>query len=482
MKKEFTANILFLIAINLVIKPFYALAIDTSVQNEVGPENYGLFLALFNFVYIQQIFADLGIQNYNNRTISRNPKLLGELLPNILGSKIVFTLAFGLIVYFTASIFNYNRYFNEILVWIIGTQACLSFLLYCRTNISGLGRYYTDSIFSVLDKLILIIWMSYLLWIEPPQGGLMITHFVQAQFYSVSLSLGICLLFTHISLNKLSVSFNYSFIRGLLKESLPYATLVILMAGYSRMDSIMLEQILDDKALEAGKYASSFRLYDTFNNFTFLFAVLLLPMFSRMIAKKENVSDLVVWSVKLLSLGSIFVIIFCYFQGYELLSFFYDREIDDRYINSLNYLLLAGLPLSLNYVFGTLLTANGNLRILNYIAISGFVVNFLLNWFLIPDYGATGAAIATFITQLLVWILQIYFSSRFFTITLPRQTIVSLLLQGLFLAIMMWIFAMYIPLSLFGSIVVFGIFYAVLAFLLKLVSVKDFQIFSLSNK
>ena len=160
MKKEFTANILFLVAINLVIKPFYALAIDTSVQNEVGAESYGIYLALFNFVYIQQIFADLGVQNYNNRKISRNPGLLKELLPKILGSKLLFTVLFAAIVILTSFIFNYDQYINEILVWIISTQAALSFLLYCRTNISGVGKYFADSIFSVIDKLLLILIMG----------------------------------------------------------------------------------------------------------------------------------------------------------------------------------------------------------------------------------------------------------------------------------------------------------------------------------
>ncbi len=475
MKKEFTANLLFLIGINLVIKPFYALAIDTTVQNKVGPEEYGLFLALFNFVYIQQIFADLGIQNYNNRNISRFPEQLKDLLPKILGSKVLFTLGFILVVGISSWFFNYSKYLNEILVWIIGTQASLSFLLYCRTNISGIGKYYTDSFFSVLDKLILIIWLSYLLWFNNSPQNFEIIDFVKAQFYSVSTSLMICLIYTHFKINKISFNLDLKFTSSLLKQSLPYATLVLLMAGYSRIDGIMLEQLLNDNALEAGKYASSFRLYDTFNNFTFLFAVLLLPMFSKMIIKKESVNALVIWSFSLLSLASILIIIISYIEGDMLLSFFYDRMIDNSYTESLLWLMIAGLPLSLNYIYGTLLTANGNLKLLNKIAIGGFAMNVGLNWLLIPKFGAPGAAFATMITQSLVLIFQLKFATQIFKLNIPGNIWFRLLIMLGIAFVMVYTTRNFFGLSLWLGIMISTLVYILMAFLLKLIKIEDIQ-------
>jgi len=42
MKREFSTNLILLVAINLVVKPLYIFGIDRTVQNEVGTEVYGL--------------------------------------------------------------------------------------------------------------------------------------------------------------------------------------------------------------------------------------------------------------------------------------------------------------------------------------------------------------------------------------------------------------------------------------------------------
>ena len=88
MNREFLLNISFLILINVIIKPFYILAIEVNVQNSVGPEAYGSYFALFNFCFLFQIINDLGIQNYNSRNIAQNHNQLPYNLGRILGLKI----------------------------------------------------------------------------------------------------------------------------------------------------------------------------------------------------------------------------------------------------------------------------------------------------------------------------------------------------------------------------------------------------------
>ncbi|HRZ48960.1 MAG TPA: polysaccharide biosynthesis C-terminal domain-containing protein, partial [Bacteroidales bacterium] len=103
-------------------------------------------------------------------------------------------------------------------------------------------------------------------------------------------------------------------------------------------------------------------------------------------------------------------------------------------------LLVPGLvAFSASYIFGTLLTANGNLRILNLIAGAGMVVNILLNIMLIPRYQATGSAFASLVTLMLSAILQMVISVRKFALVPSRsQWIRSLLfLSGVFA--IMWI-------------------------------------------
>ncbi|MFI5220594.1 MAG: polysaccharide biosynthesis protein, partial [Bacteroidia bacterium] len=61
MQKKFITNLGFLLFLNLLIKPFWILGIDRSVQNTVGAEIYGQYYALFNFSFLLNILLDIGI-------------------------------------------------------------------------------------------------------------------------------------------------------------------------------------------------------------------------------------------------------------------------------------------------------------------------------------------------------------------------------------------------------------------------------------
>jgi peptidoglycan biosynthesis protein MviN/MurJ (putative lipid II flippase) len=64
----------------------------------------------------------------------------------------------------------------------------------------------------------------------------------------------------------------------------------------------------------------------------------------------------------------------------------------------------------MNYLFGTLLTANGSMKQLNIIASIGIVINVTVNLLLIPRMQACGSAVASLCTQLLVSVLQFVFA------------------------------------------------------------------------
>jgi Na+-driven multidrug efflux pump len=69
---------------------------------------------------------------------------------------------------------------------------------------------------------------------------------------------------------------------------------------------------------------------------------------------------------------------------------------------------------SLTYVFGTLLTANGNLKELNIMAGAGMLLNIGLNLILIPSHKAVGSAMSSLITQSVMALVQIYIAYRKF--------------------------------------------------------------------
>ena len=99
--------------------------------------------------------------------------------------------------------------------------------------------------------------------------------------------------------------------------------------------------------------------------------------------------------------GSILVVTILIFQSENVLNLIYEENIYKASI-SFKWLMLGFLGICLNFIFGTLLTANGNLKELSYISFFAIIINLVMNFLLIPSIGAKGVAISMFATQIFV--------------------------------------------------------------------------------
>ena len=77
-------------------------------------------------------------------------------------------------------------------------------------------------------------------------------------------------------------------------------------------------------------------------------------------------------------------------------------------------LMFAFLGMAGTIIYGTLLTANGNLRILNILSGIAVAINVILNLILVPRYHALGAAISAVFTQGFAGLSQYIVASRKF--------------------------------------------------------------------
>src|SRR5207253_2207137 len=103
------------------------------------------------------------------------------------------------------------------------------------------------------------------------------------------------------------LAWRWPFFLMILKQSYPYAILVLLMTFYNRIDFVMLERMLPNGAEQSGIYASAYRLLDATNMIAFLFAGLLLPIFARMIKLRQSVEEMVRLSFSLLIVPAIII-------------------------------------------------------------------------------------------------------------------------------------------------------------------------------
>jgi O-antigen/teichoic acid export membrane protein len=155
----------------------------------------------------------------------------------------------------------------------------------------------------------------------------------------------------------------------------------------------------------------------------------------------------------------------------DILSLLY-LDINEQSSAVLSLLMLSLIPISTTYVFGTLLTANDNLKHLNLMAFAGILINIGLNLILIPSMKAEGAAVASVVTQFAVAIIQVFLIQYIFKFRVNYPFLLSiLLLAGLLVGFGQ--FTKAISGSWMLNIGILVMCTTATAFLLKLISVKS---------
>lgn len=413
MQKKFIINLAFLLLLNLLIKPFYILGVDAEVLRQVGEEVYGNYFALISFSFLLNIFLDAGITNFNTKNIAQYNHLLRKHFSNIIVVRVLLAFAYLIIISAAGMWLGYSQ--NQLLLLLVlgFNQVLVAFILYFRSNLAGLHLFVQDSIISVLDRLLLIVFCGVLLWGNVTTQPFDIKWFVYGQTGAYLLTMLVAFILVFRQSGGMRLSWNVPFTYMILKKSAPYALLVLLMSLYYRTDSVMLERMLPDGAYHAGIYAQGFRFFEAANMIAYLFAALLLPIFSKMIKQKQAVENLLRLSFQLLLSGAVILGITCWFYSRQILEFRYDA-VTDQSVLSFGILMLCFIAFCITYIYGTLLTANGSMKWLNILAAAGMIMNITLNFVLIPKYQAFGSASASLVTQILTAAVQVLIVHRVF--------------------------------------------------------------------
>lgn len=447
MQKKFVTNLIILLFLNLLIKPFWILGIEPHVQAEVGNAAYGVYFGIFNFSFLLNILLDLGITNFNNKNIAQNNHLLDKHFSGL------FTLKLGLaVIYILATVVcglflgGYDVRLTKLLLVLGFNQFLISMVLYLRSNLQALHLFKTDAMISVLDRIIMIGIVATMLWTNIMPRRMDVMDFVYAQTAGYFLAAVIAFFAVIHKTADLRLKWSLPFSLMILKKSFPFAILVLLMTFYNRIDSVMLLRMLPegdevkttrltelrdpDKALtetelaeknalevelrdtgpeQAGVYAKAYRLLDATNMIAYLFSVLLIPVFSRMLKYKESVEQLVKLAFTMLITVAIVVAVGCSFYSAEIMRLLYGNTNVGDEVVVFSLLMNCFIAVSTTYVFGSLLTANGNMRELNIMAFCGMMINVGMNFMFIKYFHmeAKGTAISSLATQMLTAFAQV---------------------------------------------------------------------------
>jgi len=146
-----------------------------------------------------------------------------------------------------------------------------------------------------------------------------------------------------------------------------------------------------------------------------------------MIKKREDIGSMVQFSFLLLFVPAIIISLSSGFYNYDLMDLLYDGNLQLS-ASILQILMVSFLGIATTYIFGTLLTANGSIKQLNWMAVVGMGINIGLNLILIPHFQALGSAWTSLVTQLFTALAQTILAVVILKLTINYRIIGKLIL------------------------------------------------------
>lgn len=483
MSGKIARSISLLLALNILVKPFWLLVIERSVQNALGNAAYGHYFVIYSITFYLQIILDPGLHTFNQKSLVKAPGRLPHLWNFLLPVKALLSGIYGIATYFLARSLGESG--ADLIIILIINQIATSLLLYFRSCISGMKHYYLDSVFSVVDRILMSAICAFLLYTTVGRAHLGILSFAMAQAGAVSLSaLAAGIVVWKMRRSTGSAVINEAGDKTSKRETLffilcgsyPYAILGILMSLYTRIDAVMINALSNGNgAADAGVYAAGFRLLDAAVMFPYLVSNILLPAFTDQLHQRKLQGGMVKTAAILLTGTAILVALAGYFYSTEIAKML-KMNNDPREATVFGFLILSFPALSLNYVYGTLLTAAGRTRALNSISLISLLANVILNFRLVPEWGPLGAVVATVATQSIAALANMGYAIRVLPLSFDLRAPAKLLAMSLFGVIL---FKLFERADLYWLVEVAGVTLLCVIFALSVKLIRPAKLFSL---
>lgn len=226
-----------------------------------------------------------------------------------------------------------------------------------------------------------------------------------------------------------------------LKPALQIFVLNLIVSIYINLDSVMLGFLKNEQAV--GYYSASTRLTKTILGIVTSFGTVLLPRFSNMIGNGQ-INEFNVLANKAVSFVialSLPLSIGLGFMATPIIHLFCGPNFDPS-ILTLQLIAPIILFIGLSGIVGMqILYPQGKERMVIIATAAGAIINFTLNYLLIPQYAQYGAAIATTCAEFLVIAIMLIIGKRHLPFRLltkqNREYVVASLFMTLFLAVIL---------------------------------------------
>lgn len=405
------------------------LAVSIAVVRYLGTQELGRYAYVLAFAYPFGAFADFGLATYAIREISRDRAREGKVVA-VLQHALLWLAGLGWVAMMGLATLMPHDATTLACLALAGCSSLLSavttpllVILTAREDLHFVSLY--QVVASLLGS---AATMTVLLW-----GGTSL-----ALLTAATIANGVLLAIAHVFVERRPSlpKVQFTAIQLMLREALPFGLLLLGFALYYRVDMVMLQWLRTQQ--EVGTYAAAYRFLDVVIPLAASIGRPFYPRLSGIIGRDpQGVRDLLetTWRPLLaiglpLSIGTFVV-------AQPLTLILFGSDFADA--GSLLQILIWGsIPLLLITIpTQALMAANLVLPLAGVYGLS-VAVNVLANLFLIPQWGAAGAASATVLCEWLNLVLVVRIVRREFAVSLAGQGLWRYILAAAAMASVLW--------------------------------------------
>lgn len=392
MFKIIFRNITYLLTSEVLVR-LISLVQVTILVRYLGTNGYGIWSLAGALPSMLLVITDVGLHSLIVREVSQDRKRLGYLFQDMFIIKTLLSAIFLSLVWLVANLLSYSadvRYF----VYISSLSLiCTSLQGLFSSVLRATQLFIYDALLQVANAVFLFLGILITVLLDYGLPGLMYTQLL-GQLMLVVICLGV-----YFRVCKLSYPLFSGITRWLLilKKSIPFALIAIVLPVYYQFDIVMLSKMSGYGA--TGIYTAAYKVILMFMMISRLFSQVLFPTLSNLhVSSSEEFKRTFLSSYRATALIVFPMAFGLFFLSERVILILFRQEFTEA-AALLRIMSLSVLFSSLHMLLTTALNSSNGEREVASVMVSVTVFNIILNLFLIPKYGGTGASIATLLSE-----------------------------------------------------------------------------------
>ena len=387
-----------------VISKIIALITAAYLGRILKPEGFGILGFATAFVSYFLLMVNFGLDTYGTREIAKDKSLLSKLVNNIISIRVLFAIVWYII--FSIVIISIDKPLIVKLVLFITAINLFVNALSINWLFIGIEKMWLIAIRQIMTNLLSLIGIIFLVRSERDiflaAGVTVISSLVN--------SIWMIRIYNRMY-SKVLFEIDKTYLKVILKESLPLVFSSFMIAIYYNLDMVMLGYMKPGE--DVGIYSAAYKIILVGLIPFILILNSFFPSLSKIgLTKSLEFRNIIKqYAVLMLSAG-IIVSSIIYFNASRIIDIVFGNQYD-RAAAPLSILALNLLVISVNIFFGNPLIAWGKQKEYSVAIAFGAVTNIILNILLIPKYSYIGASLSTLMAEVAVFVGVFYLFNKY---------------------------------------------------------------------